>query len=222
MAQQVPPPSPPAIASAVASEGYCVLPGLLTPTEVAGIRTMLENGDGPRKYAYRGTTKMASFPQPGDDVLGRLARSRRLHAVAEAAIAGVGSVPGQGNDEEVRVQLHHVQATFKEARSDYAFAWHQGMYRKKRCGPACVRRIDRSKPGCRADSTNLPPCTTTTDYGYHYHGNILRPQMCTLVVAIDPCLPENGGLEILTRSHECGRYGCIPDAWIVHCCSPHC
>lgn len=46
---------------------------------------------------------------------------------------------------------------------------------------------------------------TRPDYGYHYHGNVLTPRMCTLVVAVDPCLPENGGLEILARSHACGR-----------------
>lgn len=128
-------PTPAAIASAVALEGFCCIPGLLTPAEVAGIRSMAEDEDGPRKYAYRGTTKMASFPKPGDDVLGRLARSRRLHAVAEAAV-GIGPVPGQGpldheegeggQGDEVGVQLHHVQVTLKEARSEYAFAWHQG------------------------------------------------------------------------------------------------
>lgn len=70
----------------------------------------------------QGTTKMASFPQPGDDVLGRLTRSRRLHSVAAAAIGDSGS--GSGSD--AGVQLHHVQAVFKEAHSSYAFAWHQG------------------------------------------------------------------------------------------------
>lgn len=47
------PVSPATIAAAVAAEGFCVLPGLLTPAEVEGIRAMLEDEDGPRKYAYR-------------------------------------------------------------------------------------------------------------------------------------------------------------------------
>lgn len=91
---------------------------------------------------------MASFPQPGDDVLGRLARSRRLHAVAEAAI-GIASTPTPTTalaaapadaplppPAAVGVQLHHVQAVFKEPQSSYAFAWHQGP--SHLCSTFCV------------------------------------------------------------------------------------
>jgi hypothetical protein len=63
MSSSPPPPPPPPllpslpssahIASAVAADGYCVLRGLLRPAEVEGIRAMLEDVDGPRKYAYR-------------------------------------------------------------------------------------------------------------------------------------------------------------------------
>lgn len=74
--------------------------------------------------------------------------------------------------------------------------------------PTCVRHFvcmsDDRPTRCSQQHPNKPRCT---DYGYH--GGILQPRMCTLVVAIDPCLPENGGLEILARSHTCGRYDMI-------------
>lgn len=89
----------------------------------------------PNPSNEQGTTKMASFPQPGDDVLGRLARSRRLHAVAAAAIGTtVKTTPTTSSTATAptdvdTTQLHHVQAVFKEPQSSYAFAWHQGPSR---------------------------------------------------------------------------------------------
>lgn len=55
---------------------------------------------------------MASFQCPGDDVLGRLVRSRKFHEVATEAVGGTPNV-------------HHAQVTFKEPHSVYDFAWHQ-------------------------------------------------------------------------------------------------
>ncbi|XP_046376306.2 L-proline trans-4-hydroxylase-like [Haliotis rufescens] len=43
------------------------------------------------------------------------------------------------------------------------------------------------------------------DYGYWYHNGLLKPDMLAVFTAIDKCDKENGCLEILEKSHKCGR-----------------
>ncbi|GAA4344275.1 phytanoyl-CoA dioxygenase family protein [Pigmentiphaga soli] len=44
------------------------------------------------------------------------------------------------------------------------------------------------------------------DYGYWYHNGCLFPDMmATCLLALDPCTPENGCLQILKGSHRAGR-----------------
>lgn len=43
------------------------------------------------------------------------------------------------------------------------------------------------------------------DYGYWYHYSVLFPDLITVFIAIDPCAPENGGLQVLEGSHKLGR-----------------
>lgn len=39
-------------------------------------------------------------------------------------------------------------------------------------------------------------CCGLQDYGYQYNSMILLPTMCTIFIAVDPCHPQNGGLEV--------------------------
>ncbi|KAL6057013.1 Ectoine hydroxylase [Balamuthia mandrillaris] len=43
------------------------------------------------------------------------------------------------------------------------------------------------------------------DYGYWYNNGCLFPDMATVFIAIDPCHPDNGCLEVLKGSHKMGR-----------------
>jgi hypothetical protein len=43
------------------------------------------------------------------------------------------------------------------------------------------------------------------DYGYWYQNGCLYPHMASLFIAVDPCTRENGCLQVIPGSHECGR-----------------
>ncbi len=43
------------------------------------------------------------------------------------------------------------------------------------------------------------------DYGYWYQNGLLFPDLCSVMVAIDPATAENGCLEVLKGSHRMGR-----------------
>ncbi len=43
------------------------------------------------------------------------------------------------------------------------------------------------------------------DYGYWYQNACLFPLMSSLFIAVDPCTRENGCLQVIDGSHECGR-----------------
>lgn len=43
------------------------------------------------------------------------------------------------------------------------------------------------------------------DYGYWYQNGCLFPHMASLFIAVDPCTRENGCLQVIAGSHECGR-----------------
>lgn len=43
------------------------------------------------------------------------------------------------------------------------------------------------------------------DYGYWYQNGILTPDMVSVFIAVDPCTKENGCLQVIERSHLCGR-----------------
>ncbi|XP_041367484.1 L-proline trans-4-hydroxylase-like [Gigantopelta aegis] len=43
------------------------------------------------------------------------------------------------------------------------------------------------------------------DYGYWYKNGFVKPDMLSVLIAIDPCLKDNGCLEVLVGSHKCGR-----------------
>ncbi|KAL3870821.1 hypothetical protein ACJMK2_038859 [Sinanodonta woodiana] len=43
------------------------------------------------------------------------------------------------------------------------------------------------------------------DYGYWYKNGCLAPDLISMFLAIDPCVKENGGLQVLVGSHRLGR-----------------
>jgi hypothetical protein len=43
------------------------------------------------------------------------------------------------------------------------------------------------------------------DYGYWYNNGILRPDMATVMIALDEATAENGCLQVIPRSHKFGR-----------------
>lgn len=43
------------------------------------------------------------------------------------------------------------------------------------------------------------------DYGYWYQNGVLRPLLTSAFVAVDPCMRENGCLQVVRGSHQCGR-----------------
>ncbi|XP_052790490.1 L-proline trans-4-hydroxylase-like isoform X1 [Mya arenaria] len=43
------------------------------------------------------------------------------------------------------------------------------------------------------------------DYGYWYKNGNLRPDLISMFLAVDPCIKENGGLQVLVGSHNGGR-----------------
>jgi ectoine hydroxylase len=43
------------------------------------------------------------------------------------------------------------------------------------------------------------------DYGYWYQNGVLEPLLTSVFIAVDPCTRENGCLQVLRRSHHCGR-----------------
>ena len=44
------------------------------------------------------------------------------------------------------------------------------------------------------------------DYGYWYHNAVLQPLLLSVFIAVDPSRKENGCLQIIPRSHHCGRF----------------
>lgn len=43
------------------------------------------------------------------------------------------------------------------------------------------------------------------DYGYWYHNGVLKPNMCSVMIAVDPASKENGCLQVIRESHLLGR-----------------
>jgi ectoine hydroxylase len=43
------------------------------------------------------------------------------------------------------------------------------------------------------------------DYGYWYQNGVLRPDLCSVMIAVDPATRENGCLQVLRESHRMGR-----------------
>lgn len=43
------------------------------------------------------------------------------------------------------------------------------------------------------------------DYGYWYQNGVLFPDLCSVMIAVDPATRENGCLEVLAGSHRMGR-----------------
>lgn len=43
------------------------------------------------------------------------------------------------------------------------------------------------------------------DYGYWYQNGLLFPDLCSVMIAVDPATRENGCLEVLKGSHKMGR-----------------
>ncbi|CAH1786536.1 unnamed protein product, partial [Owenia fusiformis] len=43
------------------------------------------------------------------------------------------------------------------------------------------------------------------DYGYWYKNGNLRPDMITAYIAVDKCVKENGCLQVVVGTHNCGR-----------------
>lgn len=43
------------------------------------------------------------------------------------------------------------------------------------------------------------------DYGYWYQNGVLQPLLVSAFIAVDPSTMQNGCLQVIARSHECGR-----------------
>lgn len=43
------------------------------------------------------------------------------------------------------------------------------------------------------------------DYGYWYQNGVLKPDLCSVMIAVDPATKENGCLQVLRESHLMGR-----------------
>ena len=43
------------------------------------------------------------------------------------------------------------------------------------------------------------------DYGYWYHNGVIKPDLASISIAVDPSTRENGCLQIVPRSHKLGR-----------------
>src|ERR1700731_3598831 len=43
------------------------------------------------------------------------------------------------------------------------------------------------------------------DYGYWYQNGVLTPQLTSVFIAVDPCTRENGCMQVIANSHNCGR-----------------
>ncbi len=43
------------------------------------------------------------------------------------------------------------------------------------------------------------------DYGYWYRNGVLKPDLLSAFIAVDPCTQENGCLQVIEGSHHCGR-----------------
>lgn len=43
------------------------------------------------------------------------------------------------------------------------------------------------------------------DYGYWYQNGVLEPLLTSVFIAVDPATRENGCLQVIERSHHCGR-----------------
>ncbi len=43
------------------------------------------------------------------------------------------------------------------------------------------------------------------DYGYWYQNGLLTPELCSVMIAVDPATEENGCLQVLQGSHKMGR-----------------
>jgi len=43
------------------------------------------------------------------------------------------------------------------------------------------------------------------DYGYWYQNGVLKPQLCSVMIAVDPATRENGCLQVIRTSHTIGR-----------------
>ncbi len=43
------------------------------------------------------------------------------------------------------------------------------------------------------------------DYGYWYENGVLKPDLCSIMIAVDPATRENGCLQVLRESHHMGR-----------------
>lgn len=43
------------------------------------------------------------------------------------------------------------------------------------------------------------------DYGYWYQNGVLKPDLCSIMIAVDPATRENGCLQVIRSSHKLGR-----------------
>jgi len=43
------------------------------------------------------------------------------------------------------------------------------------------------------------------DYGYWYQNGVLRPDLCSVSIAVDAATRENGCMQVLKGSHKMGR-----------------
>lgn len=142
-------------------DGYLVLKGFFTTEEIellaqtARQDRSLDEHAIERADASGGTSRLALWNHPGDDLYGMFSRNEAI----------VGMVGQLFDDEPYH---YHSKMMMKEPRVGGAWEWHQ-------------------------------------DYGYWYQNGVLSPDMCSVMIAVDPATRENGCLQVLRGSHKIGR-----------------
>jgi ectoine hydroxylase len=99
-------------------DGYVFKRGYYDPDEVALLQRAIQLDEGIRSHivvladSQGGSTQLALWNQPGDDLFGAVARGERLVAGAERIIGG-------------EVYHYHSKLTMKRPRAGGAWDWHQ-------------------------------------------------------------------------------------------------
>jgi ectoine hydroxylase len=145
-------------------------------------------------YERDGFVRLPGFFAP--DEIAPLAEACRADPEVEGALLAVAD--SAGNPQEVTTWTHLSDdlvgvmprlARIVEAAEDLvggpAYHWHSKLSMKK---PGSAGRWDWHQ-----------------DYGYWYHEGVLRPDMTTCTIAVDPAFPENGCLKLVRGSHRLGR-----------------
>ncbi|WAR30592.1 PROHY-like protein [Mya arenaria] len=137
--------------------------------------------------------KMMLWSYTGNDILGMVPRLQKVATTCEQVPDATGREPKvllwcfEGNDILGLVpRLEKVSSTCEKLMGgDELYHYHTKIMMK-----------DAKKGGS---------FEWHQDYGYWYKNGNLRPDLISMFLAVDPCIKENGGLQVLVGSHNGGR-----------------